>query len=108
MPDILDSFIVVGVILGIIVAVILAILALTFALFLFTIYLGALLGWCVSFTVLGDWVRLGFQQFGFSVNLTYLGAMLGFLGSLLSVRIISPAITSILEWAGEKIKEESG
>jgi uncharacterized membrane protein len=104
MPDIIGSFAVVGVIIGIIIAVCLAIFLLTVALFALSIYLGALLGWVVSLTVLGDWVRHGFMQFGFSVNLTYLGAMLGFIGSLLNVRIISPAITSIMEWAIEVIK----
>jgi len=87
-----------------VVAVVLALLLFVAAIFLFQVAFGALLGWLLSLTILGDWVRSAFLSFGFDVNLVHLGALLGFITAIVGGSVLRGVMAGFTEWATKKIK----
>ncbi len=50
--------------------------------------IGALVGWIISLTFLGDWILAALRSIGVDhIDLTDFGALLGFAGSFLRTRV---------------------
>lgn len=75
------------IILGLIVAIVAGVML--FVAIIFGTAFGALTGYLLSLTILGDWIISGFKMFGFNIsgNLTVVGAMLGFLSGFFKTSV---------------------
>jgi len=74
---------------------------LAFVIFLFFaggVWLGGFCGWLLSFTFLGTWVHSALISVGADMSLVHLGALLGFIGSLLNIKLVNPVITGVCSW----------
>jgi len=69
-----------------------------FLFFVGGVWLGGFCGWLLSYTVMGAWVHHALIALGHDMNLTYLGALLGFIGSVLNIKLVNPVIGAAADW----------
>jgi polyferredoxin len=69
------------------------------------VWLGAFCGYLLSFTPMGQWVHSALIAVGADMGLRNLGALLGFIGSLLNIKLVNPVIAACSSWFLEWFRE---
>jgi hypothetical protein len=69
------------------------------------VWLGALCGYLLSFTPMGQWVHSALIAVGADMSLRNLGALLGFIGSLLNIKLVNPVIAAVGSWFIGRFKD---
>ena len=82
-----------------------AIVLVIFLFFAGGVWLGAFCGYLLSFTPMGSWVHSVLIAVGADMPLRNLGALLGFIGSLLNIKLVNPVLTSCSSWFLERFRE---
>jgi hypothetical protein len=70
------------------------------------VWLGAFCGYLLSFTPMGSWVHSALIAVGADMPLRNLGALLGFIGSLLNIKLVNPVLNGIFSWFIGHISDE--
>jgi hypothetical protein len=95
MTDVLGNLLVLGLYIFIILSLTFVLLLAIFIFFACGVWLGAFCGYLLSFTPMGQWVHSALIALGADLNLAYLGALLGFIGSLFNIKLVNPVITAV-------------
>ena len=98
MTDILGNLLVLGLYLFIIIGLAFVLMLAIFLFFAVGVWLGAFCGYLLSYTPMGQWVHSALISFGVDMSLRNLGALLGFIGSLLNMKLVNPVIIAVSSW----------